>query len=175
MRNYDGTLLVISHDRYFLDRLVNRVIEIKNGQLYDYPGNYSYYLSKRKQYHPEGDEDFSVSGKTNNLVKAKTPQDSNSARKSKQQKREEAEARKIVSKERNILKKRIDEIEAKLDLVASRKTDIEIQLANPETYNDPTKSAELNKEHKQIEIKVRDLEDEWEEKHLELDELLSSL
>jgi len=173
LRDYDGTLLVISHDRYFLDRLVKRVIEIKDSQLYDYPGNYSYFLEKRNQYHPEGNAN--ISDRSDDLVKVKAAQDSNNSRKSKEQKKAEAEARKIVSKRRSILQKRIDAIEGKLDLLTSRKSEVEIQLANPETYNDPEKSKKLNREYKEVESEIGSLEEEWEEKHLELEELLNSM
>lgn len=42
---FDGTIFVISHDRYFLDRVVNRVIELKDGAMEEYPGGYSDYLA----------------------------------------------------------------------------------------------------------------------------------
>jgi ATP-binding cassette, subfamily F, member 3 len=173
LRDYDGTLLVISHDRYFLDRLVNRVIEIKDGKLYDYPGNYSYYLGKRKQYHPEMAENLILTPNESSL-KVKTAQPSG-AKKSKEQKREEAEARKIISKQRNALQKRIDEIENELDVLTARKTELETELANPATYNDPEKSKALNLEYGKIDIHIPPLEQEWEEKHLELEELLESI
>jgi len=46
---YSGTILIISHDRFFLDNLITRVIEIRDGWIYDYPGNYSYFIEKRTQ------------------------------------------------------------------------------------------------------------------------------
>lgn len=45
--NYDGTVVVVSHDRYFISRIANRIIEIRDGQLVSYPGNYAYYQEKR--------------------------------------------------------------------------------------------------------------------------------
>ncbi|MBE9177521.1 ABC-F family ATP-binding cassette domain-containing protein [Oculatella sp. LEGE 06141] len=47
LSRYRGTLLLITHDRYFLDRVTNRIIEIDRGDLYTYAGNYSYYLEKK--------------------------------------------------------------------------------------------------------------------------------
>ena len=41
------TLLMVTHDRYFLDRVCNRIIELENNELFSYTGNYSYYLEKR--------------------------------------------------------------------------------------------------------------------------------
>ncbi|ADQ14574.1 ribosomal protection-like ABC-F family protein [Halanaerobium hydrogeniformans] len=49
LNSYQGTLLIISHDRYFLDNVVNRIVEIKNGKNEDYTGNYSYYKKARKR------------------------------------------------------------------------------------------------------------------------------
>jgi len=46
---YSGTILIVSHDRFFLDNLIARVIEIRDGKIYDYPGNYSYFIEKRAQ------------------------------------------------------------------------------------------------------------------------------
>ncbi len=49
LKDYDGTLIVISHDRYFLDNVIERIVEIKNGKNEDYAGNYSYYQKERKR------------------------------------------------------------------------------------------------------------------------------
>jgi macrolide transport system ATP-binding/permease protein len=44
---FEGTVFVISHDRYFLDRVVDRIVELDQGRLTAYPGNYSYYREAR--------------------------------------------------------------------------------------------------------------------------------
>jgi ATP-binding cassette subfamily F protein 3 len=49
LENYDGTLLIVSHDRYFLDSLVNKVFEIKNGSVQVYLGTYAEYLEKAEK------------------------------------------------------------------------------------------------------------------------------
>lgn len=49
LREYNGTVIIVSHDRYFLDVVIERIVEIKNGQNEDYYGNYSYYLEERKR------------------------------------------------------------------------------------------------------------------------------
>ncbi len=167
LRHYDGTLLIISHDRYFLDSLVERVLEIKQGKLYDYPGNYSYYLDKRLQY--------TASVKQQHQSPEKTNAPANTTRKSKEQKRLEAEARKAVSKERNRLQKRIDSIEKRLDEINAQREQLEKEMADPQTYNNPERSAALNKNYKSLEKEEQELEGEWEEKQLELDALLESI
>ena len=45
--DFEGTVLVISHDRYFLDRVVDRIVELDDGALIDYPGNYSDYQAAK--------------------------------------------------------------------------------------------------------------------------------
>ena len=47
--NYHGTLAIVSHDRYFLDQLVNKVFELHDGQIHEYHGNYSYFIEKRSE------------------------------------------------------------------------------------------------------------------------------
>lgn len=49
LMEYDGTLVIVSHDRYFLDNLTTKVVEIAAGDLTEYPGNYSYFIEKRKE------------------------------------------------------------------------------------------------------------------------------
>lgn len=49
LKNYQGTLLVVSHDRYFLDRIVNRIFDMSGGTLYAYTGNYSEYLVRKAE------------------------------------------------------------------------------------------------------------------------------
>ena len=47
IKNYGGSLLIISHDRYFISKVANRIIEIKDSKLFFYNGNYEYYLEKK--------------------------------------------------------------------------------------------------------------------------------
>ena len=48
LKNYNGTIVLVSHDRYFLDQTVNRIFEIENHKLTIYEGNYSFYATERK-------------------------------------------------------------------------------------------------------------------------------
>ena len=47
INNYQGTVFIISHDRYFISKVANRILEIKNHSLFSYNGNYEYYLEKK--------------------------------------------------------------------------------------------------------------------------------
>ncbi len=49
LNNYPGSVIIISHDRYFLDRTISRIVEIEFGENEDYPGNYSFYLEEKER------------------------------------------------------------------------------------------------------------------------------
>ncbi|MPW25317.1 ATP-binding cassette domain-containing protein [Alkalibaculum sp. M08DMB] len=66
IKSRKGSLLMITHDRYFLDRAVNRIIELDNGNLYSYEGNYTYYIEKKIE---RQDIESSLERKKNNLFK----------------------------------------------------------------------------------------------------------
>ncbi|MGD9897833.1 MAG: ATP-binding cassette domain-containing protein [Calditrichaceae bacterium] len=166
LTDYDGTLLLISHDRYFLDKLVNRVIELRDGKLTEYLGNYSEYLSRR--------EEISYNAPASETVR---PDDSGkpAAKKSKEQKRIEAEARQNVSKERNRLKKEISRLEEKIDILTKRQSELEIQLADPSTYQNADLAATLQVEYNRISDEMPGLEIKWEQAQLEYETLLTSM
>ena len=170
LKDYDGTLLLISHDRYFLDRLVNRVIELKDGKLKEYEGNYSDYLNKREQEN--------VSAAANQITHSKTKTESRSSgrlKKTKEQKQKEAEARQAVSKERNRLQKDIEHIENQISRWEKVKNEIELQLADPASYRNNTNAAELKTGYDQVCEKLVRAESLWEELHLALEKILQQL
>ena len=49
LADFDGSVLVVSHDRYFLDRICDQIVSFEDGDVFVQPGNYSYYLEKRKE------------------------------------------------------------------------------------------------------------------------------
>jgi len=49
IKNYKGSLLIISHDRYFISKVANRIIEIKDSKFFSYEGNYEYFLEKKEK------------------------------------------------------------------------------------------------------------------------------
>ncbi|MBS3818147.1 ATP-binding cassette domain-containing protein [bacterium] len=161
LAQYEGTALLISHDRYFLDKLVNRVVEIKNGALKEYPGNYSYYLEKRNQESKESLDS-----------PKKSPQEKETR---KQQRRREAEARQAVSKRRNQLNQEIENIEAKIHDLEKEKSEIEEKMSQPKTYKEGDLIVSLQKNHARIQTELEDLYKKWEDAKLELEEILSQL
>jgi ATP-binding cassette subfamily F protein 3 len=160
---YKGTLLMISHDRYFLDKLVHRVAEVKDRHLDEYTGNYSYYLEKRNI-------------ESENRTQAKeTPPQQISGRKTKDQKRIEAEARQAVSKRRNRLQIEVDSLELKINTLEAKKIEMEQSLAKPETYKDSSSSVALQKDYTSVKKELEKSYKNWESFKLELEELLDQL
>jgi ATP-binding cassette subfamily F protein 3 len=126
--HYHGTVAIVSHDRYFLDHLVNKVFELKDGGIQDYPGNYSYFIEKRAQM-------------TADRTESATSTDTGSDRTLtlKDQKRIEAEERNRLSKIKNALKKELAAVEEIIAKLETRKAACEKSLCDPQTHRDSIK------------------------------------
>ncbi|MDZ7317944.1 MAG: ABC-F family ATP-binding cassette domain-containing protein [candidate division KSB1 bacterium] len=164
LANYPGTLLIISHDRYFLDKIVHRVIEIRNHQLRSYEGNYSDYLARR-QAEPE-------------VALESAPEKSEaitSSKKTKEQKRLEAAARQAVSQDRRRLTSEVAMLEQTIADLEKKQLEIENELAKPETYQNSERSRTLPAEYRRIKEQLQSCYDRWAEAQIELEELLKRI
>jgi ATP-binding cassette subfamily F protein 3 len=168
LNDYNGTMILISHDRYFLDKLVNRVIEIKDGTLKEYIGNYSEYLAKKEE-NKELDSSEKIT------IKESTEEKPQGTRKSKEQKRKEAQARQAISKERSVLQKRIEFIEQELEKIEAQKVEKETKMAEPETYSQPELIKKIKKEYDTLDLRIEEYESEWEELQIKYEDLLQQL
>ncbi len=160
---YKGTLLMISHDRYFLDKLVHRVAEVKGKHLEEYTGNYSYYQEKRN-----------IESESQTQAKIAAPQQI-SGRKTKDQKRAEAKARQAVSERRNRLQIEVDSLELKINNLEEKKIEMEQRLSKPETYKDSSSSVTLQKDYVSVKKELEKSFENWESFKLELEDLLDQL
>jgi len=158
--NYHGTVAIVSHDRHFLDHLVNKVFEIKNGAINDYSGNYTYFIEKRGQAIPpiKDDNSSQLSSKEQ-------------AFKNKDKKRLEAEERNRLSKTKNILKKELSAVEEKIELLEARKSGHETTLCDPQTHKDSAKIKELQIELKDITASLENYYNSWTDISSKLEEL----
>lgn len=164
LREYNGTLLLISHDRYFLDRLVSRVLELKDGHLKVFEGNYSEYLQRREQQ-------AALAGGDNGSLPDPGPQ----GKKSKEQKRQEAQARQRISQQRKTLERELQHCENELERHESSKVELEASLADPEVYKDGQKAAKLQKDYAEVQSKIAGLLERWEKAQSQYEELLAKL
>jgi ATP-binding cassette subfamily F protein 3 len=145
---------------------VNRVAEIRDGRIIEYDGNYSYYLQKR--------ENIPVP-----VSKVKsTPEAAASSpggKKTKEQKRSEAEARQTVSKERNRLQRQVDELEKKIDGLEKKKEDLETRMAQPETYDNSELAVKSQKEYAGVTKELTLANQQWEKAVTELEKIEKAL
>jgi len=164
LQRYQGTLLLISHDRYFLDQLVHRVIEIEDARLLEYSGNYSYYLEKRESLSVDAEPEPSRSE-----IRV------GGEKKDRARKRREAEARQRVSKERNRLEAEIRWLEDEIDRLETVKKEIEEYFSRPDAYQDKAYALGRQKELSEADRMLRSHYSEWEGKRIALEDLLADL
>ena len=143
--SYDGTLIVISHDRYFLNKVIHKIIELEEEGSSEYLGNYSYYVEKKKNpTRFEAYEDL-ANGKTKTQIKEEKKKQKNL------QKEEKAKLQKIKKTEEDIAKS--EEALEKL----------QESLCLEEVYSNPEESIRVNKEIKELEAHIEELYELWEE------------
>ncbi|MDB2125383.1 ABC-F family ATP-binding cassette domain-containing protein [Clostridium paraputrificum] len=143
--SYDGTLIVISHDRYFLNKVINRIVELQEEGTTEYLGNYSYYVEKKlNPLRFEAYEEL-ANGKTKTQLK--------------EEKRKKREIEKEEKAKKLQIKKLEDEISKNEELLLSLQED----LCKEEIYSNPSESERVNKEIRILEEKIEDLYMKWEE------------
>ncbi len=166
LMHYDGTLILISHDRYFLDKIVSRVVEIKNHHFTEYTGNYSEYLQRRET-------ELNVAAPSRK--KSEKAQTTPGVKKTKEQKRLEAEARQTISKRRNRLEKEIKTLEQQIEQGESRKEEVEFEMALPKTYENGERVVALQKEYSSLKKELEECYHHWEAQQLQLEELIKQI
>jgi len=130
LKAYDGTLIVVSHDRDFLDGLVDKMYEFRDGKVKEHIGGVRDFLEKRKlESLTELERRFSV-------APSGSQKDSSAENDRKEQAREEFEKRRSESKETRRIKRRIEFLEVEIGKIEEAMKDIERVLANPSASDD---------------------------------------
>lgn len=149
--DYPGTILFVSHDRYFINKIANQVVEMNPHQLNVYLGNYDYYVEK-KQVEEE-------------MEKLKDENQPTSPKQTKEKKeREEKERQRSLRK----IKRKIEEIEGEIAFLEEEIISTEEEMTKPEVYEDIEKSRTLANHVETLKIQVEQLLTEWETLHEEL-------
>ena len=143
LNEYDGTLLYVSHDRYFVNRTANTILELTDGKLVKYLGNYDDYIAKKEQLY----------GTTSDSVSTAATEETAAKLDYKEQKRIEAEKRKLQNK--------ISKIEEEIEELESKKSAIEEEFLKPENMTNSAKLNELTAKQKEIDSRLEELYDEW--------------
>ena len=159
---YSGTILIVSHDRFFLDNLITRVIEIRDGRIYDYPGNYSYFIEKRSL------NDIGIEINNVDFQSRKQPS------KNKEKKRLEAEERNRISRIKSSYKNELAAIEKDIKLLETKKSDLESALCNPLILKDANKIKEAQISLKDTDLKLELSYHKWLVLEAKLEDVIAS-
>lgn len=143
LEQFPGTLLVVSHDRYFLDQVVDEVIAIEDGSLVRYQGNYSYYQQKVDEKRRRAEE------------AAKEKESDDPRTKAKLQERE-------AQKRRRHLAAQLREVEELIAGLEQRKAQLEALLSNPDTYADEELIRDCTREFELVNQDLSAAFAEWE-------------
>ena len=137
LQEYEGTMIIVSHDRAFLDPLVNKTLEISKNGVRTFLGNVSYYLEKKRS-EQSAQRASTKSDKSGSVAEsragARRDQPVRSAQAEKDRKRSEAELRQQLSAKLKPLKERLARVEADIARREQRKEEIEKLMADPEFY-----------------------------------------
>lgn len=149
---FDGTVLVVSHDRYFINEVADRIWEIEDGQLKDYKGNYDFYLAEKQKAAAAAAEAMAESAQENVKQKADNKAQAQPVKAAdKKQRYSPEEAARLLPK----VELSIREQEAMMKL-------LEVQMADPANHEDPAHSAAMAAEHDAYEQKIAELMEKWE-------------
>jgi ATP-binding cassette subfamily F protein 3 len=167
LEDFGGTLVFVSHDRYFVDKLATKVIEIGNGGALLYPGNYEEFLWSRKQQLAAAVPAISAARPAAPPASPKPrsgeggPQKGETTPSYEEKKRLEAETRKIRKAE-SARKKRIDDLEIRIAEREREIKEIEAAMAQPGFYEDREASKPVIDRHQALMWEVGDLMGQWE-------------
>ena len=168
---FEGTLIFISHDVYFIRALANHVIHVNAGKLTHYPGGYQYYLDKNKALSERAALTAgSLTGGRPGTQDPRSAMASNPASR-KDQKRQEAEERQMKSKERKTRQLVVQKLETEILQLEARQAKIVTELESAATYEKPGLASHLNRELVEIQNRLDEVNPEWEQAATRLAEL----
>jgi len=148
LNNYGGTVLYVSHDRYFINRTAHRILELSGHALTQYLGNYDYYLEKKTQ----NSLSQTAASASLNAAEAENP---SASRLSWQDQKEREAARR---KKENALKR----CEERIGALEQREREIDAQMSDPSVATDVAALQKLTAEKEEIEETLLGLMEEWE-------------
>ena len=162
LADYEGTLCIISHDRYFLDGFINRVWEVNRGSVREYIGNYSEYENTKAQELEVESSKLTVSPRKPSV---------SSYQQNHERKRLEAENRNKKHQSLKPLRSNLKKIETRLEKALTEKTTIEKKLANSAIYESKNKAQLLETLNRQTELANEEkvLTEEWDKFSSQID------
>lgn len=181
LSTFEGTLVVVSHDEHLVRNVATKIIEVSDGHVRLFDGDYEYYLYKKEDLKARdaaeeqasiartpvvtaaGARAYSAHSPASVDGKSANPEGKTPGRnvKTKEQRRLEAQARNAANKKHAQEKKRLREIDAALAAGSARKAELEEKLADSDLYNDKAAFGDVMSEYNALVEKVSALEEEW--------------
>jgi ATP-binding cassette subfamily F protein 3 len=145
LEDFEGTIIAISHDRYFINRFAQKVCVLEDGRLKEYLGNYDdYFLKVSRDQEPDGD--------LPQRTRTAAEKEKRKSREEQRREKEKKEALKALEKEISDAEKTAAEMEAR--------------LADPETYRNPEEGARLTQEYHRMKERIDALYERWEQEDM---------
>jgi ATP-binding cassette subfamily F protein 3 len=164
---FEGTLVFISHDVYFIRALANHVVHVNAGRLTHYPGGYQYYLDKTKAESERAG--LTATGKDafhrvpNQKGKLRHAAENSPASSKKDQKRQEAEQRQSRSRERKAQQQVVHRLEKEIQQLEASHAELVAELEKQETYEHPGRAQEINRDLMDVQRRLSELNPQWEQ------------
>jgi len=165
LADFNGTLFFVSHNQSFVNRLATKIWDIKDQDIFEYPGKlYEYYE------HLAREERTALSSDQEEKKKAqeeKIPVQKLSSRKD--QRKEKAERRRLIRETLKPVKEKLQDLENRIENLEAKKKDLEQILADPDVFKDGAKSVPLLNEYHDVKGKLEELLGRWEYQHEKLE------
>ncbi len=168
INNFEGTVLYVSHDRYFINKTADRILSLENNQFVNYLGNYDYYLEKSNEKNQLYSNSASGSNNVSNTtVNVFGTGNSNNSALGNDNSSGDSKADWLSSKqaqsERRKLENKIKSVETEIEKLEKKSAEIDEEMAKPNVSNNSAKLNELCKEQAEINEKLESLYEQWEE------------
>lgn len=164
---YEGTLIFISHDVYFIRKLARHVLHVNAGELTHYHGDYQYYLDKTAATSAQA---ALTAGGKETAFAAAAPDDKRV--KLRDQKRLEAEVRQARSRERRAQQQVVDGLEKVIARLEQRQKELTADLENPDTYQQPGRAVAVNRELSGVTDDLAEATAKWEQAAAKMSEAM---
>ena len=163
MAQYDGTIIVVSHNRFFVNSFINKVLEIRNGRATLHEGNIDDYLEWRRKMEAQAGPVAAQPVRAEAAHTGAGTGDPGPVVDKKALRRQRAQEREQLNKKIGPLKKNSEEAEQEIDRLEGRKIELETRMADPELYGDQEQWSAVSREYNQVERHLERAYQRWEE------------